>query len=111
MKRTNLVLDERLLVPATQVLAAKTYSAAVNTALEEVIRPRKIQSIPHLFGSGIWVGDLSQRRQNRLRDDAPHNVSWGHFPSVRRSALNANALACASPPGLKLQRSLHVPTL
>jgi hypothetical protein len=54
MKRTNLVLDEQLLAQATQVLAARTYSAAVNTALEEVIRLRKIQSIPHFFGSGIW---------------------------------------------------------
>ena len=65
MKRTNLVLDERLLVQATQVLAAKTYSAAVNTALAEVIRLRKIQSIPHFFGSGIWEGDLSQMREDR----------------------------------------------
>ena len=66
MKRTNLVLDERLLVQATQVLEAKTYSAAVNTALEEVIRMRKIQSIPHFFGSGIWEGDLS-----KMREDGP----------------------------------------
>jgi Bacterial antitoxin of type II TA system, VapB len=65
MKRTNLVLDERLLLQATQVLAAKTYSAAVNTALEEVIRVRKIQSIPHFFGSGIWEGDLSRMREDR----------------------------------------------
>jgi hypothetical protein len=67
MKRTNLVLDERLLVQATQVLAAKTYSAAVNIALEEVIRLRKIQSIPHFFGSGIWEGNLSQMREDRTR--------------------------------------------
>jgi hypothetical protein len=65
MKRTNLVLDERLLKEATQALAAKTYSAAVNTALEEVIRMRKIQSIPHFFGTGIWQGDLSEMREDR----------------------------------------------
>jgi Arc/MetJ family transcription regulator len=65
MKRTNLVLDERLLTEATQVLGAKTYSAAVNTALEEVIRVRKIQSIPRSFGSGIWEGDLQQMREDR----------------------------------------------
>jgi Arc/MetJ family transcription regulator len=65
MKRTNLVLDERLLVQATQVLAAKTYSAAVNTALEEVIRVRKIQGLAQFFGSGIWEGDLSQVREDR----------------------------------------------
>jgi len=67
MKRTNLVLDEQLLAQATQVLAAKTYSAAVNTALEEVIRVRKIQSIPHFFGSGIWEGDLSRTREDKPR--------------------------------------------
>jgi hypothetical protein len=65
MKRTNLVLDEQLLEQATQVLAAKTYSAAVNTALEEVIRVRKIQSIPRFFGSGLWEGDLSEMRRDR----------------------------------------------
>ena len=46
---------------------ARTYSAAVNTALEEVIRIRKIQSIPHFFGSGIWRGDLSEMREDRPR--------------------------------------------
>lgn len=65
MKRTNLVLDEQLLKEATQVLAARTYSAAVNAALEEVIRVRKIQNIPRFFGSGIWQEDLSQMRQDR----------------------------------------------
>ena len=65
MKRTNLVLDERLLIEATRVLAARTYSAAVNTALEEVVRVRKIQGIPRFFGSGIWEGDLSGMRQDR----------------------------------------------
>jgi hypothetical protein len=44
---------------------SSTYSAAVNTALEEVIRVRKIQSIPHFFGSGIWEGGLSQMREDR----------------------------------------------
>ncbi len=67
MKRTNLVLDERLLIEATQVLAARTYSAAVNTALEEVIRLRKVQKIPHFFGSGIWEGNLSRMREDRPR--------------------------------------------
>jgi Arc/MetJ family transcription regulator len=65
MKRTNLVLDEDLLKLATQVLGAKTYSSAVNTALEEVVRVRKIQSLPKFFGSGIWEGDLSEMREDR----------------------------------------------
>jgi hypothetical protein len=66
MKRTNLVLDEQLLAEATHLLAAQTYSAAVNTALREVVRIRKIQGIPQFFGSGIWEGDLSQMREDHL---------------------------------------------
>ncbi|MBY0375442.1 MAG: type II toxin-antitoxin system VapB family antitoxin [Bryobacteraceae bacterium] len=65
MRRTNLVLDERLLDEATRVLAARTYSAAVNTALEEVIRTRKIRGIPSFFQSGIWAGDLAEMREDR----------------------------------------------
>ena len=65
MRRTNLVLDEHLLEQATQVLGTKTYSAAVNTALEEIIRLKKIQGIPRFFGSGIWEGDLAAMREDR----------------------------------------------
>lgn len=72
MKRTNLVLDEQLLKEATKVLAARTYSAAVNTALEEVIRLRKIQSLPTFFGSGIWEGDLAEMREDKPRRKKKH---------------------------------------
>jgi hypothetical protein len=65
MKRTNLVLDERLLDEATRVLGAKTYSGAVNTALEEVIRLKKIQGISQFFGSGVWEGDLPEMREDK----------------------------------------------
>ncbi len=67
MKRLNLVLNEHLLTEAARVLGAKTYSAAVNTALEEVARLRKIQSIPLFFGSGIWEGELAEMRRDRQR--------------------------------------------
>lgn len=65
MKRTNLMLDERLLEEATRILASSNYSAAVNTALAEVIRVRKIQSLPRFFQSGIWEGNLSEMREDR----------------------------------------------
>jgi Arc/MetJ family transcription regulator len=65
MKRTNLVLDERLLDEATRVLASRTYSATVNTALAELIRVRKVQSIPSFLQSGIWQGNLAEMRRDR----------------------------------------------
>ena len=66
MKRTNLVLDENLLKDATRLLGAKTYSAAVNTALEETIRVLKIRGLLDFFGKDIWDGNLSD-----MRDDQP----------------------------------------
>ena len=65
MKRTNLVLDGELLEEATRVLGVKTYSAAVNLALAEVLRIKKIQSLPRFFGQGLWQGDLSEMRNDR----------------------------------------------
>ena len=66
MKRTNLVLDAKLLDEATHLLGVKTYSAAVNLALAEVMRLRKIQSLPQFFGQGLWQGDLQEMREDRI---------------------------------------------
>ena len=64
MKRTNLVLDVDLLEQAVRVLGFKTYSATVNQALAEVVRIRKIQSLPGFFGSGLWQGNLAEMRED-----------------------------------------------
>ncbi len=71
MKRTNLVLDGELLEEATRALGVKTYSAAVNLALEEVIRLKKIQSLPQFFGQGLWQGNLSEMREDRGGKSTP----------------------------------------
>lgn len=65
MKRTNLVLDEQILREAVQALGVKTYSAAVNKALEEVVRRKKVEGLKTFFGSGIWQGNLSEMREDR----------------------------------------------
>lgn len=71
MKRTNLVLDENLLNEATRVLGVKTYSAAVNLALAETLRVKKVLEIPSFFGSGLWQGDLSAMREDQPRKKRP----------------------------------------
>lgn len=70
MKRTNLVLDGELLERATRELGAKTYSAAVNLALAEVLRVRRVQGLPQFFGQRLWQGDLRD-----MRGDAPRRPS------------------------------------
>jgi len=64
MKRTNLVIDEKILKEATVLSGAKTYSQAVERALEDFVRRAKAKKILDLTGSGLWEGDLSEMRQD-----------------------------------------------
>ena len=65
MKRTNLVLDEQLLEEATRLSGERTYSRAVERALEEFVRRAKARRILELAGSGLWEGDLAVVREDR----------------------------------------------
>ena len=65
MKRTNLVLDEQLLEEAVKVSGERTYSAAVERALEAFVRRAKARQILSLAGSGLWQGDLAVVREDR----------------------------------------------
>jgi Arc/MetJ family transcription regulator len=67
MKRTNLVLDERLLEEATRLSGERTYSRAVERALEDFVKRIKARQILELAGSGLWEGDLSEMRSDRPR--------------------------------------------
>ena len=67
MKRTNLVLREDLLEEATRLSGEKTYSRAVERALEEFVRRAKARKILELRGSGLWEGELSAMRDDRSR--------------------------------------------
>jgi len=65
MKRTNLVLDEQLLDEAVRLGGARTYSQAVNEALEDYTRRIKARKILTLSGSGLWEGDLAEMRRDQ----------------------------------------------
>ncbi len=65
MKRTNLVLREDLLEEATRLSGEKTYSRAVERALEEYVRCIKARRILELRGSGLWEGELGEMRGDR----------------------------------------------
>jgi hypothetical protein len=64
VKRTRLVLDEKLLEKATRLSAQRTYSRAVNLALQDFIRRARAGKILGLAGSGLWEGDLSEMRRD-----------------------------------------------
>jgi Arc/MetJ family transcription regulator len=64
MKRTNIVLDERLLDEAVRLSGERTYRAAVERALEDYVRRAKAGRILELAGSGLWEGDLAEMRRD-----------------------------------------------
>jgi hypothetical protein len=65
MKRTNLVLPEGLLEEATRLSGEKTYSRAVERALEDFVRRMKARQILELRGSGLWDGNITEMRRDR----------------------------------------------
>lgn len=67
MKRTNLVLDERLLDETLRLSGERTYSRAVERALDHFVRRAKARKILDLAGSGLWEGDLGAMRDDRGR--------------------------------------------
>ena len=67
------MLNADLLEEATRVLGVKTYSAAVNLALEEAIRMNKIQRLTQFFGKGLWQGDLAEMRDDSDRPRRRHS--------------------------------------
>jgi Arc/MetJ family transcription regulator len=65
MKRTNLVLDEKLLDEAARLSGERTYSRTVERALEDFVRRARARRILDLAGSGLWEGNLAVVRQDR----------------------------------------------
>ena len=64
MKRTNLVLDAALLEETLKVSGERTYSRAVERAMQEFVRRSQARRILDLAGSGEWSGDLSLVRED-----------------------------------------------
>jgi hypothetical protein len=71
MKRTNLVIREDLLEEAVKLSGERTYSRAVERALEDFVRRIKARRILELAGSGLWEGDLSTMRRDRQSRKPP----------------------------------------
>jgi Arc/MetJ family transcription regulator len=77
MKRTNLVLDEHLLEEAVRLSGERTYSRAVERALDDFVRRARARKLLDLAGSGLWQGDLATMRDDRPRDRSRRRTSRG----------------------------------
>jgi hypothetical protein len=65
MKRTNLVLNADLLEETLRVSRERTYSRAVERAMEDFVRRARARQILELAGSGAWEGSLAVMREDR----------------------------------------------
>ena len=81
MKRTNVVLDERLLEEAVRVSGEKTYARTIERALTEMVRRARARSIEQFAGSGVWTGNLSEMRRD---DPAPVRERAGVYRTRKR---------------------------
>lgn len=65
MKHTSLYLDEDLLAEAARILGTDGPTSTVRTALEAVVRERRLESLAS-WEVGLTPGDLAALRAPRL---------------------------------------------
>ena len=66
--RTNIEIDDQLMKKAMRCSGASTKKAAVEAALEMLVRSHSQTSIRRLRGKVEWEGDLEQSRLSRFED-------------------------------------------
>ncbi len=65
MKRTNIVIDEKLIKAGLKATGLKTRKALVDYALRDLLRRESQKRILELKGKVHWEGDLSSLRKGR----------------------------------------------
>jgi Arc/MetJ family transcription regulator len=65
MKRTNIVMDEKLIKEGMKTTGIKTRRALVDYALRDLLRHESQKRILGLKGKVHWEGDLSSMRKGR----------------------------------------------
>ena len=65
MKRTNVVIDEKLVAQGMKVTGIKTFKNLIDHALRELVRREAQLAILDLKGKITWNGDLNEMRTTR----------------------------------------------
>ena len=66
MKRTNIVLDEKLVSKGMRLTGIETQKGLIDYALRELVRRKEQKKILRFKGKVPWEGDLDQLRTNRF---------------------------------------------
>lgn len=65
MKRTNIVLDDKLVDDCMKATGIRTQKALIDHALHELLRRENQTKILELKGKILWEGNLDEWRQGR----------------------------------------------
>ena len=66
MKRTNIVIDEKLLEAGLKATGLKTRRSLIDYALRDLLRRNSQKKILQLKGNVKWKGNLSAMRKERV---------------------------------------------
>ena len=66
MGRTNIELDDALILKARKLTRLKTKREIVDRALELLVRSETRKGILRFYSTGIWKGDLKASRRSRV---------------------------------------------
>jgi Arc/MetJ family transcription regulator len=66
MSRTNIELDDALILRARKLTRLQTKREIVDRALKLLVRLETLKGILLYYGSGVWKGDLRRMRRNRF---------------------------------------------
>jgi Arc/MetJ family transcription regulator len=66
MRRTNVVLDEKMVGRAKQLTGIKVTRQLLDYALRELLRHRRQRDLLKLRGNVDWEGDLAEMRLGRF---------------------------------------------
>lgn len=68
MKRTNVVLDEKLIEEAKKLSGLRYTREVIHEAVRIFVKNRRRKRILELAGTVQWDGDLAAMRQDRNQD-------------------------------------------
>jgi Arc/MetJ family transcription regulator len=66
--RTNIEIDDKLMAKAMKASRTTTKKAAVEAALQMLVRIHAQEAILRLRGTIDWEGDLNESRRRRFQD-------------------------------------------
>lgn len=69
MKRTNIVLDEKIVFECMDITGIKTQKGVIDYALRDLLRKNKQRKLLELRGNVKWDGDLNDLRKERYNND------------------------------------------